>query len=38
MPVKNPFTASFGTSPPVLVGRDDVLEDIGDGLAEGSGG
>ena len=37
MPVKNPFTASFGTSPPVLVGRDDVLEDIGDGLAEGPG-
>lgn len=28
MPAKNPFTASFGTSPPVLVGRDDVLEGV----------
>lgn len=37
MAVRNPFSASFGTSPPVLVGRDDVLEDISDGLAEGPG-
>lgn len=34
---RNPFTASFGTSPPVLVGRDDILRDFADGLEEGPG-
>jgi hypothetical protein len=33
----NPFHPSFGVSPPVLVGRDRVLEDFGLGLAEGPG-
>ncbi len=33
----NPFHPSFGVSPPVLVGRDRVLEDIAFGLDEGPG-
>lgn len=37
MPKRNPFTASFGVSPPVLVGRDDILEEFADGLDEGPG-
>jgi AAA ATPase domain len=33
----NPFHPSFGVSPPVLVGRDRVLEDVALGLDEGPG-
>lgn len=34
---KNPFSASFGVSPPLLVGRDDIIDDFGTGLDEGPG-
>lgn len=33
----NPFKPTAGAEPPVLVGRDKVLEDFSDGLAEGVG-
>jgi hypothetical protein len=33
----NPFHASFGVSPPLLVGRDDVLEDFVEALEDGPG-
>ncbi|MBM9464213.1 ATP-binding protein [Aeromicrobium sp. YIM 150415] len=33
----NPFTPTFGVSPPVLVGRDEVIEDFGDALDSGPG-
>lgn len=33
----NPFHASFGASPPLLVGRDDVLEDFIEALEDGPG-
>ena len=33
----NPFTPTFGTSPPLLVGRDTDLEDFRDGLRDGPG-
>jgi hypothetical protein len=33
----NPFTPTFGTSPPLLVGRDADLEDFHDGLLSGPG-
>lgn len=33
----NPFTPSFGTSPPLLVGRDSDLEDFREGLRGGPG-
>jgi hypothetical protein len=33
----NPFTPTFGTSPPLLVGRDNDLEDFREGLVEGPG-
>ena len=33
----NPFKPTAGAEPPVLVGRDKVLEDFADGLAEGPG-
>ena len=31
----NPFSPTFGASPPVLAGRDHIIEDIGDALATG---
>lgn len=34
---RNPFTPGFGSQPPVLIGRDDVLLDVRDGLIEGPG-
>lgn len=33
----NPFKPTAGAEPPVLVGRDKVIEDFSDGLAEGVG-
>ncbi len=33
--MQNPFTPSFGVSPPLLVGRDDVLARFGEALEEG---
>ena len=35
MGTRNPFSPSFGTSPPVLAGRDDILDSVGDALATG---
>ena len=35
MGTRNPFSPSFGTSPPVLAGRDAILDSIGDALATG---
>ncbi|MDE0474100.1 MAG: ATP-binding protein [Gammaproteobacteria bacterium] len=35
MAVRNPFSPSFGTSPPVLAGRDAILDSVGDALAAG---
>jgi hypothetical protein len=35
--VANPFTASFGVSPPLLVGRDAVLEEFAEALEDGPG-
>jgi hypothetical protein len=35
--MKNPFKPSFGSIPPVLIGRDDILEDFLDGLRAGVG-
>lgn len=32
---RNPFSPSFGTSPPLLAGRDAVLDSVGDALAAG---
>lgn len=31
----NPFSPTFGASPPVLAGRDEILEDVDDALATG---
>ncbi|MCY4367867.1 MAG: ATP-binding protein [bacterium] len=31
----NPFSPTFGASPPVLAGRDHIIEDIGDALVTG---
>ena len=36
MPTKNPFSPTFGASPPVLAGRDDILADIDDALETGT--
>jgi hypothetical protein len=33
----NPFKPTVGAEPPVLAGRDKVLEDFADGLSEGPG-
>lgn len=33
----NPFHASFGVSPPLLVGRDDILEDFAEAIEDGPG-
>lgn len=35
--MRNPFHASFGVSPPLLVGRDDLLEDFTEALHDGPG-
>jgi hypothetical protein len=35
--VQNPFHASFGVSPPLLVGRDDILDDFVEALEDGPG-
>lgn len=35
MATRNPFSPSFGTSPPVLAGRDVILDSLGDALASG---
>jgi hypothetical protein len=35
--MKNPFHASFGVSPPLLVGRDEQLEDFVEALEDGPG-
>lgn len=35
--MQNPFHASFGVSPPLLVGRDDVLEEFVEALEDGPG-
>ncbi len=33
----NPFTPTFGTPPPLLVGRDQLIQEFSDGLAAGPG-
>ena len=33
----NPFHPSFGVSPPLLVGRDSMIEDFVEGLEDGPG-
>jgi len=35
--MRNPFTASFGVSPPLLVGRDAILAEFSTALADGAG-
>ena len=35
--MSNPFTPTFGVTPPLLVGRDDVLDDFRGALDEGPG-
>jgi len=35
--VRNPFTPSFGSSPPLLVGRDDVIEQFSEAIDDGPG-
>lgn len=35
--VKNPFTPTFGVSPPLLVGRDDLIEEFSSALDDGPG-
>jgi len=37
MKPNNPFHPAFGALPPVLIGRDDILNDVRDGLLEGPG-
>ena len=34
---QNPFHPAFGAPPPVLIGREDVLSDVRDGMLEGAG-
>jgi hypothetical protein len=34
---RNPFRPTLGVQPPVLIGRDDVLHDVRDGILEGFG-
>jgi len=33
----NPFTPGFGSQPPILIGRDEILIDVRDGIREGVG-
>ncbi|MBM7052203.1 MULTISPECIES: ATP-binding protein [unclassified Rothia (in: high G+C Gram-positive bacteria)] len=35
--MSNPFTPSFGVTPPLLVGRDNIIADFEEGLADGVG-
>ena len=35
--MSNPFHASFGVSPPLLVGRDNLLDDFSEALEDGPG-
>lgn len=35
MAADNPFSPTFGVSPPVLAGRDDILDDVDDAFATG---
>jgi len=35
--VANPFKPSFGVSPPLLVGRDGLIEEFVEGLQDGPG-
>jgi len=35
--VPNPFKPSFGVSPPLLVGRDDLIEEFEEGIEDGPG-
>jgi hypothetical protein len=35
--MRNPFTPTFGSTPPLLVGRQDLIDDFGDGLDNGPG-
>jgi hypothetical protein len=35
--MQNPFHASFGVSPPLLVGRDDLLDEFAEALEDGPG-
>lgn len=35
MPERNPFSPTFGASPPLLAGRDAILEDVDDALETG---
>jgi hypothetical protein len=35
--VRNPFTPSFGSTPPLLVGRNDLIEQFAEGLDNGPG-
>lgn len=37
MPRRNPFRPTAGSTPPLLVGRDDVLQEFGDSLDDGPG-
>ncbi|MDR1440929.1 MAG: ATP-binding protein [Bifidobacteriaceae bacterium] len=37
MTASNPFKPTFGTAPPELIGRNQVIEDIHDGILEGVG-
>jgi hypothetical protein len=34
---RNPFKPTFGTSPPLLVGRDELIQDFSDALEDGPG-
>jgi hypothetical protein len=36
--MRDPFRPSFGVSPPLLVGRQELIEDLGDALDTGPGG
>lgn len=37
MVLTNPFKPTAGMTPPVLMGREDVIQDFSDGLLEGPG-
>jgi hypothetical protein len=37
VPKRNPFTPSFGSPPPLLVGREDLIDAFGDALDDGAG-
>ena len=35
--MRNPYTPTFGVTPPLLVGRDEILTDFAEGLEDGVG-